>query len=89
MKLNIYTYIETLLLLFAILQRTLRNCLSVPVLQRAGESVGQRKNHGERIDPTDSKDNGNTSRSENTADWNSYDCQETRLGKGENGVTQE
>lgn len=58
----------------------------VAVLQRAGEGVGPRPDHGDRIGPAVTEDHRDQSRSPNPAGRNSHDREATRLGEGAGGA---
>lgn len=59
---------------------------SAAVLQRAGESVGPRPNHGKRADPATVEDHGDQARSQDSAGRNSHDREATGLGEGAGGA---
>jgi len=54
----------------------------VTVLQRTGEGIGPRPDHGNRIGPAVTEDHGDQSRSQNSAGRNSHDHEATSLGEG-------
>jgi len=56
--------------------------LLVTVLQRTGESIGPRPDHGNRIGSAVTEDYGDQSRSQNSAGRNSHDHEATSLGEG-------
>lgn len=70
------------------LNTLLCNLSLVAVLQRAGESIGPRPNHGKRVDSAIIEDHGDQGGSQDTTGWNSHDREATGLGEGAGGVDQ-